>query len=182
MLQGVGEDGENMRNLLFSVFSRFSLLLPFLSPTPEEINPHSFRFSMQTWEEIPTVSVLLAGTGGGIQGSLHGVPHIPHPVGVCEGCPSRAWLRDHRDTSDFCSALPHPFHTAPDDLPVSSSLQKLWKCLYFFPLAGDSLCCKGFGVTLCQAQSLCFAAPPQQRLAPVCHPQWQALFHVALTF
>lgn len=64
MLQGVGEDGENMRNLLFSVFSRFSLLLPFLSPTPEEINPHSFRFSMQTWEEIPTVSVLLAGTGG----------------------------------------------------------------------------------------------------------------------
>lgn len=138
MLQGVGEDGENMRNLLFSVFSRFSLLLPILSPTPEEINPHSFGFSMQTWEEIPTVSVLLAGNRGGIQGSLHGLPRVPHPVGVCQGCPSRACSQHSPaegpgDTSDFCSDLPHPSHTAPNDLPIIIITTKAVEMLAFFP-------------------------------------------------
>lgn len=126
-----------MRNLLFSVFSRFSLLLPILSPTPEEINPHSFRFSMQTWQEIPTESVLLAGNKGGIQGLLHGLPHVPHSMGVrdapAEPAPSTAWLRDHRDTSDFRSALPHPSHTAPNDLPIIIIVTNAVEMLAFFP-------------------------------------------------
>lgn len=110
MLQGVGEDGENMRNLLFSVFSRFSLLLPFLSPTPEEINPHSFRFSMQTWEEIPTVSVLLAGTGG-IPGLSPWGPSHPTPCGCVWGMPQQSLAEGPRGHIWFlfspAPSLPH---------------------------------------------------------------------------
>lgn len=138
MLQGVGEDGENMRNLLFSVFSRFSLLLPFLSPTSEEINPHGFRFSMQTWEEIPTVPVLLAGNRGG-GGLAPWAPRCPTPRGCvsdapAEPAPSTDWPRDHGDTSDFCSAPPHPFVLLLMICQLSSSsLQKPWRHLHFFP-------------------------------------------------
>lgn len=162
MLQGVGEDGENMRNLLFSVFSRFSLLLPFLSPTSEEINPHGFRFSMQTWEEIPTVPVLLAGNRGG-GGLAPWAPPCPTPRGCvsdapAEPAPSTDWPRDHGDTSDFCSAPPHPFVLLLMICQLSSSsLQQPWRHLHFFPtgaLAGDSRIskqslAKGFRVTLC---------------------------------
>lgn len=181
MLQGVGEDGENMRNLLFSVFSRFSLLLPILSPTPEEINPHSFGFSMQTWEEIPTVSVLLAGNRARSMGSL-----VSHTPWVCvrdapaEPAPSTARLRDQGTPLIFVQTCPIPLTLHLMICQLSSSLQKPWRCLHFFPtitLAGDSWVskqslAKGFRVTLCGAQNLCFAAPLQQRLAPTCHP-WE---------
>lgn len=47
--------------------------------------------------------------------------------------PSTAWLRDHRDTSDFCSALPRPSHTAPNDLPIIIIVTKAVEMLAFFP-------------------------------------------------
>lgn len=185
MLQGVGEDGENIRNLLFSVFSGFSLLLPFLSPTPEEINPHSFRFSMQTWEEIPTVSVLLAGNRGGIQGLLHclssrGCVWVMTQQSLLPAQPGQGTTGTHLI---FVQPRPIPSTLLLMICQLSSSPRKPCRHLQFFltiALAGDSWVsrqslAKGFRVTLCQAQqSLCFAAPlqpGQQRLGPSCHPR-----------
>lgn len=171
-----------MRNLLFSVFSRFSLLLPFLSPTPEEINPHSFRFSMQTWEEIPTTSALLAGSRGGIQGSLQGspTPWVCVRDAPAEPAPSTAWLRDHRDASDFCSALPHPSHWLLMIGQFPSWLQKPGRCLHFFPtiaLAGWRLLgfqvepCKKLQSDLVPGTEPVLCCPSAAKAAPACHPR-----------
>lgn len=143
MLQGVGEDGENMRNLLFSVFSGFSLLLPFLSPTPEEINPHSFRFSMQTREEIPTVSVLLAGNRGGIQGLLHcltsrGCVWVMTQQSLLPAQPGQGTTGTHLI---FVQPRPIPSTLLLMICQLSSSPRKPCRHLHFFltiALAGDS--------------------------------------------
>lgn len=66
-------------------------------------------------------------------------PPCPTPRGMCvrdapaEPAPSTARLRDHGDTSDFCSALPRPSHTAPNDLPIIIITTKAVEMLAFFP-------------------------------------------------
>lgn len=80
--------------LLFSVFSRFSLLLPFLSSTLEERNSHSFRSSMQ-WKKNPYSVSVLCRQCGRKPGLLLWVPpcptlHMQEQAGVHGQCLSTA--------------------------------------------------------------------------------------------
>lgn len=109
MLQGAREDGENMRNSvtlsLSQIFITFTLSI---SQHPRKETLTASGLQCKHWTKITAVSPLHAGNGGGIRGSLSGIPRAPR-----SGCGSKRVCASNAPAREPAPSAAWPRHSPP---------------------------------------------------------------------